>query len=562
MGVLATQSRAGAFREVLGQRAILGDGAMGTMLLSKRALAHRCLDELNLSLPALVRDVHQDYLRAGAEVVRTNTFGANRKRLEAFGFGDKVRHINQAGVRIAREAAREQAFVAGCVGPLGSALEPLGRITPEEARALFRQQVDALLEAGVDLLMLETFRDLAELREAVLAARESAGPELIIVAHVSVDDDGLLADGASPRDYGRALEELPADLVGVNCSSGPAAVFKAMERMAGFTRKPLSATPSAGVGDGCSPAYMARYTQRFLRLGARLVGGCCGTTTEHVRAMRAEVRDFVPVDPERGSVAPEEDSPAALDPVPLARRSELGSKLAKGGFVTIRAIHARRSPDSSEEVAEARNVKNDGADAVVVRTTPGAKDAAALCQTIQQQASLEAILDLDGRAGARAIQSSLLGAHALGVRNVVLHSAAAVHIAQNLNRGLDLGGHALGSQTSFAVGARLHAELTLEIAAGVGADFAISGPVFEAEAVDGPRGSLPVMAQIRKLNGARDAEFLLNEQHVGIPAGIMARINAAETPEAARAEGAVIARELIEALRSRAAGIEIVESGE
>src|SRR5690242_1897490 len=278
MGLLEAPSRAAEFREALSARILVADGAMGTALAAKGNFAHRSLDELNLSLPALVRDVHQDYLRAGAEIVRTNTFGANRKRLEVFGFGDKVRHINQAGVRIAREAAREQAFVAGCVGPLGSPLEPLGRITPKEARALFRQQVDALLEAGVDLLMLETFRDIAELREAVLAARESAGPELMIAAHVSVDDHGLLADGASPRDYGRALEELPADLAGVNCSSGPAAVFKAMERMAEFTRKPLSATPGAGVGDACSPAYMARYAQRFLRLGAKLVGGCCGTT--------------------------------------------------------------------------------------------------------------------------------------------------------------------------------------------------------------------------------------------------------------------------------------------
>src|SRR5579863_7525658 len=221
MPTIATQTRAAEFRETLSRRVLVADGAMGTALYAKGVFINRCYDELNLSVPALVRDVHQDYVRAGAEIIETNTFGANRKRLAAFGFAEKLRAINQAGVRIAREAAREQAFVAGSVGPLGARLEPLGPISFTEARAIFREQIVALAEAGVDLLILETFRDLDELREAVFAAREAAGEDVAIIAQISIEDDGRLRDGASTENFTRALDEWPVDIVGLNCSSGP-----------------------------------------------------------------------------------------------------------------------------------------------------------------------------------------------------------------------------------------------------------------------------------------------------------------------------------------------------
>src|SRR5271167_906105 len=209
MGVTATPTRAVEFRETLGKRVLVADGAMGTALYAKGVFINRGYDELNLSLPALVRDVHQDYVKAGAEILETNTFGANRKRLAAFGFADKVRLINQAGVRIAREAARDQAFVAGAVGPLGIRLEPLGPTSFEEARAVFREQIEALVEAGIDLLVLETFRDSNEIREAILAAREVAGDDIVIIAQLSIEDDGTLRDGTSTADFTRRLDELP-----------------------------------------------------------------------------------------------------------------------------------------------------------------------------------------------------------------------------------------------------------------------------------------------------------------------------------------------------------------
>ena len=254
MAVTAIQTRATEFRDALEKHVLVADGAMGTVLYAKGVFINRCYDELNLSLPALVRDVHQEYVKAGAEILETNTFGANRKRLGAFGFAEKVRLINQAGVRIAREAAREQAFVAGAVGPLGIRLEPLGPTSFEEARAIFREQIDALVEAGVDLLVLETFRDINELREAIFAARESAGADMMIMAQLSIEDDGTLRDGTSTDDFTLPLDEWPVDVIGLNCSSGPKVMLETIEKMAGYTNKPLSAMPNAGLpGDRGRP---------------------------------------------------------------------------------------------------------------------------------------------------------------------------------------------------------------------------------------------------------------------------------------------------------------------
>src|SRR5580698_4995353 len=313
MPVMATQSRAAEFKEAMHSRILVADGAMGTALYSRGIFLNRCYDELNLSLPALVRDVHQDYVKAGAEILETNTFGANRKRLAAFGFADKVRLINQAGVRIAREAARDQAFVAGAVGPLGIRLEPLGPTSFEEARSIFREQIAALIEAGVDLLMLETFRDTNEIREAIFAAREVAGPDVAIIAQVSIEDDGSLRDGTSTQDFTERLNEWPVDVIGLNCSSGPKVMLETIEKMVGFTKKPLSAMPNAGLPatvEGrnlylCSPEYMAQYARRFLMAGVRVVGGCCGTTPEHIKEIRSEARSLQHIEPAHPAITHE-----------------------------------------------------------------------------------------------------------------------------------------------------------------------------------------------------------------------------------------------------------------
>ena len=272
---------------------MVADGAMGTMLYSKLNLkgASRCLDELNLSLPALVRDVHREYARAGAEILKTNTFGANRKRLEVYGFAEKVRQINQAGVRIAREAAREQAFIAGTVGPLGVRLEPLGATTCAEARAYFREQIEALMEAGVDLLVLETFRDCAELREAIFAAREAAGPEMVLAAHVSVEDDGSLADGASTESFTRRLEEWPVDIAGLNCSAGPRVALGRDSKDDGLYQQASERDAQRGASSGTvvSPEYMAQYARRFVRAGVKIRWGLLRDHSGTYQAIRDEI---------------------------------------------------------------------------------------------------------------------------------------------------------------------------------------------------------------------------------------------------------------------------------
>ena len=299
---MTTASRAKEFRRQLESRAMVADGAMGTMLYAKGVFINRCYDELNLSSPDLVRGIHLEYVKAGAEIVETNTFGANRMRLEGFGLADRLRAINEAGVRIAREAAGDEAFVAGSVGPLGTHIEPLGPTSFSEAEAVFAEQVETLAEAGADLLIFETFSNLEELHAAVRAARRIAGDELAIVAQVTIDDYGNLRDGTDTRTFTRHMDQWPADVIGCNCSAGPKVTFETVEKMSQYTRKKLSAMPNAGhpsLVDGrklylCSPEYMAQYARRMLWAGVRIVGGCCGITPDHIRLVRAEARSLQP----------------------------------------------------------------------------------------------------------------------------------------------------------------------------------------------------------------------------------------------------------------------------
>ena len=602
MPVTATQTRAAEFREIFGQRVWVADGAMGTMLYAKGAFLHRCFDELNLSLPALVRDVHQEYLRAGAELIETNTFGANRKRLATFGFADKVRLINRAGVRIAREAARDQAFVAGAVGPLGVRLEPLGSTSLEEAGSIFGEQIDALIEAGVDCLMLETFRDMNEIRAAVLAARHAAGPELVIVAHLSIEDDGRLQDGTSIEDFTRALDALPVDAIGLNCSSGPRVMLETIEKMAAYTHKPLSALPNAGLPaevDGrniylCSPEYMAQYAARFLEAGARIVGGCCGTTPEHIREIGSEVRKLEL--PRTATVIVEEPIAKVerLEKIPVAEKSRLGAKLASGKFVTLVEILPPRGLDASQEIAGARLCKEAGIDCVNVPDGPRASarlSAQVTCQLMQQETGIEPVLHFSCRdRNIVGIQSELLGAHMVGIRNLIcitgdpprmgvypdatavfdVDSIGLASIVNNLNHGMDLGGNPLGSRTSMLLGVavnpgsfNLEEELRrFEAKVKAGAEFAVTQPLFDVDLLVAflartREFAIPVIAGVWPLTSFRNAEFLVNELRVPIPQAHLDRMRQAGSPEAGEAEGVAIAREIVERVRPVAAGIQV-----
>ncbi len=601
---MKTATRASEFREVLGNRILVTDGAMGTALYSKGVFINRCFDELNLSSPALVTEVHRDYVKAGAEILETNTFGANRKRLAAFGYADKLVQINQAGVRIAREAAGDKAFVAAAVGPLGVWLEPLGPTSFSEARAIFREQIEVLVDSGIDLLILETFTEINELREAIFAARQAAGDELPVIAHVSIEDDGCLRDGTSSEEFTRRLDAWPVDAIGLNCSSGPRIMLETIEKMVAWTTKPLSAIPNAGLPatvEGrniylCSPEYMAQYARRLLQTGARIVGGCCGTSPEHIKAIRSEARSLQPAQRTRSTASITEEAPraGAMAKIPVVAKSGLGTKLAAGKFVTFVEILPPRGVDASKEIEGARLCRDAGIDCINVPDGPRASarlSAQVTCQLFQQHAGIEAVLHFCCRdRNSLGIQSELLGAHAAGVRNLIcitgdpprmgsnpdatavfdVDSIGLTNIVSNLNQGLDLGGNPMGSQTALLIGVganpgaiNMEEELRrLEWKTQAGAEYVVTQPIFDLDLLDAfvkrtAHYKLPVIAGIWPLTSLRNAEFMVNELRVPVPHASMERMRRAESAETARAEGIAIAREMVERVRSLVAGIQL-----
>jgi methionine synthase I (cobalamin-dependent)/5,10-methylenetetrahydrofolate reductase len=592
-----------AFREHLFTRALVADGAMGTELYARGVFINRCFDELNVSSPDLVRDVHKQYVKAGAEILEANTFGANRMRLAAFGLAEKLQEINHSGVRLAREAAGDAAYVAGAIGPLGVRIEPLGSVSFAEAREVFREQTQALVEAGVDLLILETFSDLSEIREAILAAREVAGPEMVIVAQVTIDDHGDMPGGATPEIFTRRLNEWPADVIGLNCSVGPKATLETIERMMQYSQKPMSAMPNAGlpaVVEGrkmylCSPEYMAQYARRMLWAGVKIVGGCCGTTADHIKLIRAEAHSLQP-QTQKLSVTVEEPvaKAKALTKVPVANKSKLGAKLAAAKFVAFVEILPPRGVDASKEIEGARQCAAQGIDCINVPDGPRASarlSAQVTCQLIQRDAKIEAVLHFCCRdRNILGIQSELLGAHAVGVRNLIcitgdpprmgtypdatavfdVDAIGLTNIVNNLNHGLDIGGNPTGSQTALLIGVganpgalNLDEEIRrLEWKAQAGAEYIVTQPVFDLDLLEKflqrmEHLKLPVICGIWPLTSYRNAEFMVNELRVPVPEHFMERMRHVDNAEKARKEGVAIAQEMVARVRQLVAGVQL-----
>ncbi len=585
------------------QSPVLCDGAMGTLLYAKGVFINRSYDELNLSQPDLIRGIHHDYLQAGAEIIETNTFGANAFRLARHSLADKVRDINRAGVRLAREAAKSfDVWVAGSVGPLGTRIEPLGKTSYQEARDAFREQVEALVEGGVDLLILETFGYLEEIHQALLAAKD-VKPSLPIVAQVTIDEDGNCLDGSDPETFAPKLEEWGADVIGCNCSVGPVAMLDAMERVRSATSLPLAAQPNAGIPrsvDGrniylCSPEYMASYARKFVAAGVRLVGGCCGTTPDHIRVMKSALR----AGEARGRTsaahaAASPSTPRAIAAVPLEQRSPLGAKLARGEFVTMVEIVPPKGIDVTKEIEGARFLKSVGVDAVNIPDSPRASarmSNQALSLLIQREVGIDAILHYTCRdRNVLCIQSDLLGAAAVGIRNLIcitgdppkmgnypdatavfdVDSIGLVNIVHNLNRGLDLGGNPIGVGTGFVIGVGANPGLTdideeirrFEFKVEAGAEYVVTQPVFDLRLLEVflrriEHCKIPLVAGIWPLVSVRNAEFMKNELRVSVPDSILERMARAQTPDAARAEGVAIAREMLIACRQMAQGAQI-----
>ncbi len=575
---------------------------MGTWLYAKGIFINRSYDELNLSQPDLIRGIHHEYLQAGAEVVETNTFGANSFRLGRYGMADRVRDINFGGAKLAREAAKSfDVWVGGSVGPLGIRIEPLGKTSFEEARAAFREQVAGLMEGGVDLILLETFGYIEELHQAILAVRE-VSTSIPIVAQVTMDEDGNCLDGATPETFAPRLEEWGADVIGCNCSVGPVAMLDAVERLRAATSLLLSAQPNAGIPrsvDGrniylCSPEYMASYARKFVAAGVRLVGGCCGTTPDHVRVMKSALRVGEARAKTAMAHAKDVSAPVAAPAVPIEERSQLGAKLATGSFVTMVEIVPPKGTDIRKEIEGARFVKSVGVDAINIPDSPRASarmSNQALSLLMQRDVGIEAILHYTCRdRNVLGIQSDLLGAAATGIHNLIcitgdppkmgnypdatavfdVDAIGLVNIVHNLNRGQDIGGNPIGAGTEFVVGvganpgvSNLDEEIRrFEYKVQAGAEYAVTQPVFDLSLLENflkliKPFRIPVIAGIWPLVSLRNAEFMKNELRVSVPDAILKRMAAASTPDAARDEGVAIAREMLLSVRDMVQGAQI-----
>ena len=595
------------FADIFANRPVLADGAMGTVLYARGIFINRCYDELNLSDPGLILSIHEEYLQAGAEILETNTFGANRFRLARYGLAGNVAQINAAGVKLARQAAehlREKqagdAWVAGSVGPLGVRLEPLGKTGLDEARAAFAEQIDALAEAGADLIVIETMPALNEAHEALAAAREVA-PDLPVLVMVTVDEECNCLDGSSPAQAASLLTEWGASAIGVNCSTGPATVLTAIEAMRTASALPLAAMPNAGLPRAvegrniylCSPEYMAEFTRNAIAAGVQFVGGCCGTTPNHIRAMRSAMRAInaqARVQVTGAAPALSTETP----PAPLGERSRIGSLIAQGSFVTLVEIVPPRGISCANEIEGARKLAQLGVHAINVPDSPRASarmSAQSLCIQIQQHTGIETILHYTCRdRNLLSIQSDLLGASSLGLHNILcltgdppklgnypdatavfdVDSIGLVNIVRRLNHGLDIGANAIGASTNFTIGVAANPgvpDIEQELRrffykVEAGAEYAITQPVFDLrllenflKRIEGHR--IPVIAGIWPLTSLRNAEFMKNDLRVSMPDEIMQRMARSGSPDAARQEGIRIAKKMLEAVRPMVQGVQV-----
>jgi homocysteine S-methyltransferase len=585
------------------ERPHLFDGAMGTLLYQQGVYINRCYDELVLKEPDLIRDVHRSYVKAGAEILETNSFGANRVKLAEYGLENSVREINARAAQIAKEVAGTRALVAGAIGPLGIRIEPYGPTSCAEARSIFREQAEALLEGGADLIILETFSDLGEMREAMQAVREAGG--VPIVAQMTIQEDGNTSYGTGVDVLAARLDEWGADVIGLNCSVGPAGMLAAVELMATSTTRKVSAQPNAGMPREiagrkmymASPEYMATYAARLIRGGAKFVGGCCGTTPEHIKRMADAIHA---ISPRHVHVHVAHPEPAeAVRVTPLAERSAWGRKLANNQLVTTVEIVPPRGITPARMLAGVRVLKAAGIDCVNVPDGPRAQMRMGVLPTatlVEQIVGIESVVHYCCRdRNLLGMLSDLLGAHALGLRNLLLitgdppkmgpypeatavfdiDSVGLTNMVAKLNRGMDPGGNSIGEPTSFTIGVGVNPgapEREYEMnrfhwKVEAGAEYAITQPVFEPEQllsfIEETKKRdiwIPIVAGIWPLVSARNAEFMANEvPGVIVPREIVARMQRAneKSKEHALQEGITIAREMFDRVRPHVQGLQV-----
>jgi methionine synthase I (cobalamin-dependent)/5,10-methylenetetrahydrofolate reductase len=599
------------FLERLQKGPMLCDGAMGTLLYSRGTGFEHPFDELNLSKPEMVQKVHQDYIKAGAEIIETNTFGGNRFRLGAHGLAGRVKEINFKGAKIAREAREiegETVFIAGSIGPLGKPLAPIGKITLKQAFEAFQEQAEALLEGGVDLFIIETFSDLVEIKEAIKGVRKVS--KLPIIAQMTFNEEGLTLMGHTPIEIAKELEKMSAgsigevEVIGVNCSVGPQRVLDAIYQMKKVTSKKLSAQPNAGFPrfvDGrfiylSSPEYFAEYAKKFLHAGVGIVGGCCGTTPQHIGAMAKVLKEEkFGLNQDVGIIELERDLDEKITIEELVEPSTFASKL-KEKFVISVELDPPRGVNPKRILAHTQMIKDKGVDAVNIADSPMARvrmSCLSLAALVKEKVGLEVILHLTCRdRNLMGLQSDLLGAHALGIRNILavtgdpprlgdyphatavydVDSIGLVKIIKKLNQGTDWAGNSIGSPTSFSIGVGVNPTAVdfekemerLKQKTEAGADFIFTQPLYDTEILERflkrtEDLNIPILVGLLPLHSFRQAEFLHHEvPGIAVPQEIRERMKKAG--ERGAEEGISIVKEFLKEIREEVSGVYLVPS--
>ena len=592
-----------SFRERLGKEIILFDGGTGTYLYEKGVYINRCFDELNLTNPELVTEVHRDYIIAGADIIETNTYGANTFKLTPHGLCNKIYDINLRGAQIAKTVAKESALVAGAVGPLGVQIEPLGKLSFDEAKDAFKEQIKGLLDGGVDLIILETFALVKEMIQAIRAVRE-LNVDIPIIAQVTINESGTLLSGAPLERFIEKLKDYPVDAIGINCSVGPKAMLDALENLRSLTDLPISVQPNAGLPQNISgrniymtsPEYMAEYAKRFIQTGAAIVGGCCGTNPTHIRAMRKAVQALQPAKKMDVKITDlQVEKPPEIKIYEKNEKSRLSNKLLKKEFVKLVELVSPKGVSPSKEVDKARKLYHAGIDAINIPDGPRASarmSALALASIIQKDVGIETVLHIACRdRNVIGMQSDLLGAWALGLRNILaitgdppklgnypdatavfdVDAIGLTNIINRLNHGLDIAGNPIGDPTGFCVGVgvnpgaiNLDEELKrLDWKIEAGAEFMITQPVFDIKLLENfmkriEHINLPLICGIWPLISYRNAEFMNNEvPGASVPQEILERMKKMTTKEEGFNEGVKIARETFEQVKTFADGVQI-----
>ncbi len=592
-----------SFRERLQSEIIVFDGGTGTYLYDKGIYINRCFEELNLTNPELVMELHRDYVNAGADVIETNTFGANTFALAPHGLESKVYEINYKGARLAKSVAKDSALVAGSVGPLRVQIEPLGKLSFDEARATFAEQIKGLLDGGVDLIVFETFSLIEELIQGVRAIRELQA-DVPILAQVTINNEGNLLSGESLQRFVEGLSPYHVEAIGLNCSEGPRLMLEALERLRELTTLPLSVQPNAGLPQNIggrnlymtSPEYMAEYAKRFIQTGASIVGGCCGTNPTHIKAIRRAVHALQPS--KRMDVKVETlkiEKPEQIRMYQKEEKSRLSKKLVCNEFVKLVELVSPKGISAEKEIAKAKTLYEYGIDAINIPDGPRASarmSALAMAVQIHNKVGIEPVLHIACRdRNIIGMQSDLLGAWALGIRNILaitgdppklgnypdatavfdVDAIGLTNLINRLNHGLDFAGNSIGEPTGFSIAVgvnpgaiNLDEELRrLDWKIQAGAEYMITQPVFDLKILEKflkriDHIKMPILCGIWPLVSYRNAEFMNNEvPGASVPAEIMERMRNTRTKEEAFREGVKIASETYRQVRTEVQGVQI-----